>query len=96
MIFEYLFELSNKLEIEFRSLSATFAKNSIMFEISKFSSFFLYVYYKIFSKKDVSFWNAVSDSKSTPTVRKYLSQDFLSEMTTSTDAEIEQMERIVF
>ena len=47
-------------------------------------------------KKDVSFWNAVSDSKSTPTVRKYLSQDFLSEMTTSTDAEIEQMERIVF
>ena len=50
----------------------------------------------ILLKKDVSFWNAVSDSKSTPTVRKYLSQDFLSEMTTSTDAEIEQMERIVF
>jgi len=45
------------------------------------------------NNKDVSFWNAVSDSKSTPTVRKYLSQDFLSEMTTSTDAEIEQMER---
>jgi len=45
------------------------------------------------NNKEVSFWNAVSDTKSTPTVRKYLSQDFLSEMTTSSEAEIEQMER---
>lgn len=45
------------------------------------------------NKNGISFWDAVGDKNCRPTVRKYLSQDFLSELTMSEESESELKEQ---